>query len=93
MVRIVIAGGAPRIDERGRLPGRAAYLCPDRRCLQIAVKKRAVQRSLGVSIAPPRVRGGLSSGDMDALIEGLQARCVETEPGKEVKADGEDQGP
>jgi len=84
LLRIVLHDGVLCIDESGRMAGRAAYLCRDRRCLQIAAKKRAMQRSLGVSIAAAHI---------DALIGSLLERCEDAGTGKEVIPDGEDQGP
>lgn len=38
------------LDFRGKSPGRGAYLCPSAECLKRAVKSRALERSLGVSV-------------------------------------------
>jgi predicted RNA-binding protein YlxR (DUF448 family) len=52
LIRLVVTDGGRRVtlDERGRLPGRGAYLCRDTgaACLRQAVKKRSVSRSLRV---------------------------------------------
>lgn len=36
-------------DKKGRLSGRGAYLCPDRSCLERAIRDKRLQRALGVS--------------------------------------------
>jgi predicted RNA-binding protein YlxR (DUF448 family) len=43
-------GGGLAVDLPGRLPGRGAYLCPDRGCLESALKRRRLERSLRVSL-------------------------------------------
>ena len=40
LVRIVLKDGALLIDERGGLPGRGAYLCPQGECVNRLLKKR-----------------------------------------------------
>ncbi|MFP3713589.1 YlxR family protein [Puerhibacterium sp. TATVAM-FAB25] len=39
-------GPAVVVDERKALPGRGAWLHPDRACLDLAVRRRAVPRAL-----------------------------------------------
>jgi predicted RNA-binding protein YlxR (DUF448 family) len=43
-------GGGLAIDVAGRRPGRGAYLCPERRCLESALKRRRLERSLRVHL-------------------------------------------
>jgi hypothetical protein len=38
------------VDERGKLPGRGAYLCANRECLEKARKTKALSRALKVEI-------------------------------------------
>lgn len=38
------------LDFKGKAQGRGAYLCHDPQCLKKAIKSRALERSLGVSI-------------------------------------------
>jgi predicted RNA-binding protein YlxR (DUF448 family) len=53
LVRIVRgATGAALVDRNGRAPGRGAYLHRDPACLETARKRRALERSLGASVAP-----------------------------------------
>ena len=44
LLRIVCTEEGFRIDERGVLPGRGAYLCDDSECLKKAVRTRAMNR-------------------------------------------------
>ncbi len=37
-------------DPQQRLPGRGAYLCPTRSCVQGAIKKRSLERALKVPL-------------------------------------------
>ena len=49
LIRVVAEGheGQIAIDEKGRLPGRGAYCCPDEKCLGDFIKKRGrVARAL-----------------------------------------------
>lgn len=34
-----------RFDPRKKLPGRGAYLCPDERCLHLALRRRALNQA------------------------------------------------
>ncbi len=53
MLRIVRGtGGQAVIDRNGRAPGRGAYMHHDAGCLETAKKRRALERSLGVTVAP-----------------------------------------
>ncbi len=40
--------GTLALDARGKEPGRGAYICPSLQCLQTAIKRKAVERALGV---------------------------------------------
>ncbi len=44
--------GQVAVDRTGRIPGRGAYLHAAPECLELARKKRAVERALGVSVGP-----------------------------------------
>jgi predicted RNA-binding protein YlxR (DUF448 family) len=51
LIRVVRSpGGAVVIDERGKLPGRGAYLCAQRECLEKARKTRALARALKTEV-------------------------------------------
>ena len=65
-VRVVRApDGTVSLDASGRANGRGAYLCADGSCWTAALKKKAIERALGVAL-PADVRaqleGGVSSG-------------------------------
>nr|WP_277995680.1 MULTISPECIES: YlxR family protein [Moorella] len=40
------------LDPTGKRAGRGAYICPRVECLRKAVKSRALERALGVSLTP-----------------------------------------
>ena len=42
--------GAVSLDFRGKAPGRGAYICPDMACLKKAIRSKALERSLEVTI-------------------------------------------
>ena len=45
--------GTVRVDERGKLPGRGSYLCPDPACWTRALgKKNLLARALRTELAP-----------------------------------------
>jgi len=51
LVRIVrTPAGQVAIDATGRLPGRGAYLCAHRSCWELALKRKALDRALKVTI-------------------------------------------
>ena len=53
LIRIVRgATGAAMVDRTGRAPGRGAYLHREVACLETARKRHALERSLGVTVAP-----------------------------------------
>jgi predicted RNA-binding protein YlxR (DUF448 family) len=61
-VRVVRApDGSVSIDSSGRANGRGAYLCADGSCWPDALKKKSIERALGVSL-PADVRAQLEGG-------------------------------
>ena len=51
LIRVVRSpGGAVAVDERGKLPGRGAYLCANLECLEKARKTKALSRALKAEI-------------------------------------------
>jgi len=61
-VRVVRApDGTMSLDPTGRAHGRGAYLCADGSCWPDALKKKSIERALGVSM-PSEVRVQLEGG-------------------------------
>ena len=53
LVRLVRGpDGAVRVDRTGGAPGRGAYLHRDAKCVELARKRRQLERSLGATISP-----------------------------------------
>ena len=53
LVRVVrTEDGTAKVDPTGRMNGRGAYVCPDAECLRKAVRSRALDRALEVTISP-----------------------------------------
>ena len=51
LIRVVRApDGGVSLDFRGQAPGRGAYICPDMACLKKALRSKALDRSLEVTI-------------------------------------------
>ena len=51
MIRVVRGtDGAVNLDFGGKAPGRGAYICPDPECLKKAMRSKALDRSLEVTI-------------------------------------------
>lgn len=46
LLRVVAQDARLVVDESGRLPGRGAYICPTKSCVQAAAKRRAFERAL-----------------------------------------------
>jgi predicted RNA-binding protein YlxR (DUF448 family) len=52
LVRVVRdAGGGAALDPTGRAPGRGAYLHRDPSCLEMARKKKALERALKTTVS------------------------------------------
>ena len=49
LVRVVLEGDHLVVDSRGAAPGRGAWLHPGTDCLDIARKRKALQRALGAA--------------------------------------------
>ena len=51
LIRVVRSPqGEISLDEKGKLPGRGAYICPHPDCLRKVVKSRALQRQLKAEV-------------------------------------------
>ena len=51
LIRIVRGtDGEVRVDFGGKMNGRGAYICPDMECLKKAIRSKALDRSLEVTI-------------------------------------------
>ena len=51
LIRVVRApDGGVSLDFRGKAPGRGAYICPEMACLKKALRSKALDRSLEVTI-------------------------------------------
>jgi len=59
--RLAVVDGTVVVDPR-RIAGRSAYLCRDRTCWDLAAKRRALERALGVRATP---------GDWERLHTGI----------------------
>jgi predicted RNA-binding protein YlxR (DUF448 family) len=51
LIRVVRGtDGTVNLDFSGKAPGRGAYICPDPECLKKALRSKALDRSLEVTI-------------------------------------------
>ena len=55
VVRIVSGPAGPVIDYREKLPGRAAYVCPRRECIEKALSRANLSRALQTNIHVPEI--------------------------------------
>ena len=54
LLRVVSRGGdVPECDEKGRAPGRGAYLCRQAACVERAFARRALERALKLNAPAP----------------------------------------
>nr|WP_154478749.1 YlxR family protein [Suipraeoptans intestinalis] len=46
MIRVIRTGeGEFLLDQTGKKNGRGAYVCPDQKCLELAIKNKGLERS------------------------------------------------
>ena len=65
LIRVVRSPeGTVSLDFKGKDPGRGAYLCPNSECLKKAIRSKALDRNLEVTV-PPEVLEALSQ-EMEA---------------------------
>lgn len=65
LVRVVRSKeGAVSIDLKGKAPGRGAYVCHNTDCLKKALRSKAIDRSLEVTV-PPEIYDTLTA-EMEA---------------------------
>ncbi len=68
LIRVVKSPeGVITLDFRGKKPGRGAYVCPDKACLNKAKKSKALERAFDCSI-PDEIYENLAN-EMDSMEE------------------------
>ncbi|MFA6075872.1 MAG: YlxR family protein [Negativicutes bacterium] len=51
LIRVVLTpDGEVTVDEKGKAPGRGAYVCNNQQCVQTAINKKKLERSLKTSV-------------------------------------------
>ena len=55
VVRVVSGPSGAVIDYREKLPGRAAYICPRRECIEKALSRESLSRALHTSVSAPQI--------------------------------------
>jgi predicted RNA-binding protein YlxR (DUF448 family) len=58
MLRIAAHDGVLVVDVKGRAAGRGAYLCPEKTCVERALARRALERSLKLKYNVPAALKG-----------------------------------
>lgn len=71
VVRIVAGPDGPVIDYRDKLPGRAAYVCPRRECIDRALSRETLSRALRTRIASVS-----SASFFEALAEAIRNKIA-----------------
>ena len=51
LIRIAWYEGRLSVDPTGKAKGRGVYLCKNRECIEMARKKKAIQRSLHIEVS------------------------------------------
>jgi predicted RNA-binding protein YlxR (DUF448 family) len=70
LVRVVRApDGTVALDRSGKQPGRGAYLCADGSCWSSAIKKKAIERALSVTL-PAELKAELERGSAELSAGG-----------------------
>jgi hypothetical protein len=64
LLRVVAVSGSLVVDQRGRLPGRGAYVHPDPACVDLAERRKAFPRAL-------RAGGPFDLSPLKAFTQGL----------------------
>ena len=92
LIRIVrTPQGAIEIDERGKAPGRGAYLCRDRACWERAIRHGRLERALETKLSAADKEGLLEYGQQLPCMTAVSPeamRAQETVPEKGEKAAG-----
>lgn len=57
LIRIAGYEGQITVDLTGKAKGRGVYLCPKGSCFEMARKKRAIGRGLGMEVSPEQLDG------------------------------------
>lgn len=66
LLRIVVSAQEPaRLDESGKTPGRGAYVCRKKQCLQEALRERKLERGLKAKLSEE------ATEDLTAILEHL----------------------
>ncbi|MGH2819636.1 MAG: YlxR family protein [Actinomycetota bacterium] len=76
---------ASRRRERGRMPGRGAYLCRDRSCMQRALESGSLARAL-------RIQGALGTEFLSELRRTIETPSGAAGRSNRRESDGEAQG-
>jgi predicted RNA-binding protein YlxR (DUF448 family) len=73
LVRLVAAGGIPRVDGAGKENGRGVYLCANEECLEKALKRNALTRGLSLEgidgAAKDRIRADFRENVSEAEVQ------------------------
>ena len=67
LVRIASYEGSVTFDPTGKAKGRGVYLCPSEECLAKAVKRKALQRSLGIT---------LEEAELDQVLQPIREKLA-----------------
>ena len=73
--------GTVAYDPTGKAPGRGAYLCGQPACLDLAVRRRSVQRALKVT----------DTAAADAAVEALRNRMLSGRAGQPAPRSNDDE--
>ena len=61
------------LDYREKLPGRAAYVCPERECIEKALSRENLSRALKQKVKPPRIRTSSSPAAHQSITEKIRS--------------------
>lgn len=68
LIRIAGYEGEVTVDMNGRAKGRGVYICPDEKCLRLAIKKKAIKRGLSMDMTPEQEEKLIA--DLEEVLNG-----------------------
>ena len=56
LIRVAVSGGTLKVDPKGILPGRGAYVCRNEKCISTAAEKNCFSRSFKMGFSKANLK-------------------------------------